>query len=445
MALNHYKTTRALSGYRNEGSHDLAEMFAQVGFDPQASGAGFVLTLTDSHMVGNTANGYVTTAFSQPTIAAIRNAGHLGPVRIVHLGDMLTDFVSSFGNHPGDGAVEFGLKETTWFNSMMENLLQPFAPVALSLGNHDTPPRENGGIGAFCLANMTGFDALHHTFHCGGVRWVVLSADHGAGFVDGQFDLVDAEFAANNGEDMVMTIHQPGSGRPSDWHAMLEMWQHIPADLPGELLFLHGHTHRNLIQRQQKPGGKLVHRLTYGAAIPEAHPSGDAMNPVLGAIACRDGRIVEKFVCHCRSGYWYRLVPFQEFGITEPVWDYYGPLSSETRLADYRADSDLRPYLHNSPSASTFKDTGTWFSYVHDLRVKIPMATGGTRFYVCANVAPSKVDFSIDGLTWLPGTQESFIEKFAIMGIPEAARVGPDLYARIDLDGLHMSSWGILQ
>jgi hypothetical protein len=419
-----------------------------TGFDPAEAGSEWALIATDIHFAADASKHSQQWTELAPTMVDVLDTlGPVPPDRVVIMGDIMTDFVSSFGIAKNVGYTVYGDDESAWWNADAHHFTD-LAPVTIILGNHDTPRNETPSFGSYALANLDGFDSLNSSFTLGGTKWICISNDHGAAWLDGQDTYYAARMAEVTTEEVVVCMHQPGGGRAKDWHGFRTMLTTTPA-ISNEAWMFCGHAHQfQDYVFEYGYGSSLVVALC-GAGI-EWPTFGDDSNPALTAVCCRGGEVVARFKCECDDGAW--------VAITEPsratpsaVTAYYAPIDdSYTRLASYNGEShDLTTFAQNeetSGGTGRWRYTGSWFSYMYNCHLAFPLPATATKFFACLTAVPDTVEFSADGVDWTDaGALPALSDSFLVLDIPAPLQGGSDLHIRIvDATELHGSGFGFI-
>ena len=228
------------------------------------------------------------------------------------------------------------------------------------------------------------------------------------------------------------------------------MYETIPEDFANNLWLFGGHSH-NFGEYCYTSGAGTLVQLICGAALPVS-TFGDHTNPAITAVACRGGRIVARYACDCKDGYWH-LWNGGDRSSPNTITGYYDPLDdSYTRLASYNGGThDLTDYTQTAETGGGFfyyRYTGTWLSYMYNCHVAFPMPVGATKFWACLSIVPStSVEMSDDGVSWTAITPlPSLSSNFLIMDIPVGLLAATTLHCRIKSAAeLHGSGFGFLE
>lgn len=437
MSIATRQPAAAIGGIQDWRSRSLFECMALAGFDPDEDGSEWVLLTSDIHMAENSADVKEWAEETRRELLAL--AAH-PPDRIFILGDILTDYVPSFGRTP---VTSYGDPEAAAAEAEMHHFTD-LAPVDIVLGNHDTGPQESP-LGAYLASKLTDFSAgagLNHSRTVGGVRFVALSTSHDGSLVDGQLDFLAAEIATLGSEDLVIGVHQPGAGRAKE-PTLIELFENISESLTNRIWMVSGHTHRHA-EYCFDMGSTTMAQWQIGAGA-EWVNSGDETAPSLSAMACRGGEVIARFSVDLKDGYWHYLADLDRSSPSAKYARLDG-IAGETQLATYmEGEYDDTGVFQNGPGGGLWRRAGTWLSYTYDCQPKFPIPSGATVFWVLATTTPTTMELSDDGVSWTSVSVLSSASEIYRFAIPVALQSSADLYVRWKTSGeSHIGGWGFL-
>ena len=397
-----------------EGKSDWLETFRATGFDPAAAGNSVFVVCGDVHEPD----------FSEhfPSQIEAWNAMRPAPRFVALLGDNGCSVSRNFGHTPDEKGLAQARVELEGLRTKLARL-DPDIPLKLVIGNHDTMPGETDA--AFF---RTVFPACrpYEAFEESGIRFMIWNGGHDGGIDLRQREWIRAQTAAMPRDvSAVVLIHQPSLGMTERERGIPAMVCEAFAEHTGPLWLLAGHVHNNSTSVFSLPKTKIV-QVTHVKSIKGYWIYGMSNGRIAARIygAVGKGFISEPLPDLTQPA---RTIPLPFAGRDDVLWRLLlGEVEALTKAAFVSGKGG---------------NCGTWWFYVDELVVRLPLATAApsaTRFAVLAALSkhrktgePTRMYASADGETWTETPLLQTQSSVNLYAIPEGLRNSRELFVKV--------------
>ena len=397
---------------------DWKAAFRSVGFDPDASGAQFVVVTSDVHCAN---------APHLDEHVALWNALDPKPAAVLALGD-LGNANQCFGHRP-DGKWNREKMQPAYeeFRTKVVDGLRRDVPLKLLVGNHDTSVLEKD-----CETFRKYFPEhpLTESFVIGDVLFIKLN-----GGVDAILDEVQRRWFVETArtwpkeKTLVVLVHQPSVGMTARERDIGIYAKIALAERTGETWLWGGHEHRNEFRVFDLPHTRL-----WVATHPQDREG-------FWLYGLKDGKVAARV--------WWRtgdvprgVAPFESAKACGEIPVPFQDVEKDILWRTFVGDSAERAARREFSGA----DNRGWFFYLKNAVYEFPkpeVAPKATRLAVLGVFHGLRKDksrhetfsFSPDGATWRPVTRTGGIGDTWIFEIPAEMRDG-NIWFRIDAFGM---------
>ena len=247
-------------GEEKRHAKSLDEAFRVLGFDPKAGDSFTTLWMADIHYGIGEAQDILP-----PMMSEIERMNPR-PAFIGIVGDLIVSASHSFGRVPGDKERMAAREEFRALKKHYDALVR-FAPVRLTLGNHDTYPGESD-LGLFRA--VFGDVPVTHAFAEKGVAFIIANGGSCGLLGEAQEAWLQTEARRLHraGGTLVAAIHQPSVGSVVNERGITSAVRSGFDGLRGDLWVIGGHIHANSDRVLRIPGGERL----VNAAITAGNP-----------------------------------------------------------------------------------------------------------------------------------------------------------------------------
>lgn len=407
-------TTLTCFSVESESKPDWLEAFRATGFDPAAAGNSVFVVCGDVHEPD----------FSEhfPSQIEAWNAMRPAPRFVALLGDNGCSVSRNFGHTPDEKGLAQARIGLEGLRAKLARL-DAGIPLKLVIGNHDTMPGETDA--AFF---RTVFPACrpYEAFEESGIRFMVWNGGHDGGIDLRQREWIRAQTAAMPRDaSAVVLIHQPSLGMTERERGIPAMVCEAFAEHTGPLWLLAGHVHNNTTTVFSLPKTKIVQ---------VAHVKSIKGYWIYGMSG---GRISARIYGAVGKGFISEALP----DLTQPARPIPLPFAGRDDVLWRLLLGEDEALTKAAFVSGKGGNCGTWWFYVDELVVRLPLATAApsaTRFAVLAALSkhrktgePTRMYASADGETWTETPLLQTQSSVTLYAIPEGLRNSRELFVKV--------------
>jgi len=233
----------------------LSEAFNALGFNPEINGSSFFVVTADVHFGQKGINGMLLTINEVNKIIPYPNF-------LAVTGDLIRSGSRHFGVVPDIEERQAAINEFKAFKKDME-LLDPNIRPVLSLGNHDTHPKE---VDPEMFWEVFPDYPPYQSFDLSKIHIIVLNG-HSTGYIDSK----QLEWLSNDvkkiskDQTIIILIHQPAMSFRVRERGIPKAVSEVFQDHRGKIWMIAGHEHYNAQKVIQLKKTKLIeHTITRG-------------------------------------------------------------------------------------------------------------------------------------------------------------------------------------
>jgi predicted MPP superfamily phosphohydrolase len=403
----------------------LSEAFQYLKFDPAQDGSTFFVVTADVHY-GSAGDGM---------LATIREVNKMDPLPAFFCvnGDLILSGSLYFGNIPDEKQRDKANQEFKAFKAVADQL-HPDIPLKLTLGNHDTSPKE---VDPLMFWKVYPGYPPYQSFDIGNIHFTLLNG-HSTGYIDHtQLEWLKADVKKIPGnQTVVILVHQPSMS-----HRVRE--RGIPAAVAeafdghkGNLWLIGGHEHHNLQMVFQLENTKLIeHHITCGTMNIWGGPE----KPGYWIYCLRHGQVVGRIFRQRFKGYRHQILPDLTQAEQVPMpFDHLKNIAWKLMVGD--GDRDF--LIHAQAG-----DCLNYWAYVKDLIYRFPLSETGNKCnflamlvaYDAQNIQkPGQYFISADQKDWMELTiynNDNALYDVLMFSIPERYRTLKNIYFRFEPGG----------
>ncbi len=282
----------------------LSQSFKSIGFNPNKKGNSFFVVTADVHYVTKESDGMRTT---------VNEVNQMNPLPDFYCvnGDMIRSASPSFGVNPNPEQRQKAIKELKAFKKDAD-ILNPKVRLVLTLGNHDTAPKE---IDPEIFWEVFPGYPPYQSFDKSGVHIIALNG-HSTGYIDSKQMkwLIDDVNSIPKKQTVIILIHQPSMSHRVNERGIPKAISEAFKKHRGLIWLIGGHEHTNEQEIFQLKKTKLIeHKITCGSE----NLWGGKEKPGYWIYCLEDGKIAGRIFRQRTKGY--RTENFPDLTMAEKV------------------------------------------------------------------------------------------------------------------------------